>query len=202
MRGPCRSGAVPRLPYLIVITAAVMGRTAHADPTPTLVDGECDPFPFATGGYGCQVGIRPAALHGVRISLASFSIDVPDVIAEVNGNDGFDVEVRPSLALYVLYYLHAPGQDGVAVGGSLRYLRWRYRHDDFPGEEATTSEVSPEAIVGYQWHPFHNGFYLQPWLGLSVTLHRSGEPVVGDQRYDPLPVQPFFTVNIGYEHAL
>src|SRR5690242_4905035 len=148
MRGPCRSGAVPRLPYLIVITVLV-GRTAHADPTrPTLVDGECDPFPFATGGYGCQVGIRPAALHGARISLASFSIDVPDVIAEVNGNDGFDVEVRPSLALYVLYYLHAPGQDGVAVGGSLRYLRWRYRHDDFPGEEATTREVSPEAIVG------------------------------------------------------
>ena len=64
------------------------------------------------------------------------------------------------------------------------------------------TELSPEAIVGYQWYPFHNGFYLQPWLALGVTVLRRGEPLVDGQRYDPLPIQPFFTVNIGWEQRL
>ena len=191
---------MPRAP--IIAALCLVGATRAASADPTLVDLECDPFPFATLGYGCQVGVRHAALHGVRISLASFMVNVPDVITEINGNDGFHLRVRPSVALYVLYYFSPPGRDGLAVGGALRYLRYRYRHDDFPGEEAHTSELSPEAIVGYQWHPFDNGFYLQPWLGLSVTAARDGDPVVGDQRYDALPVQPFFTVNVGWELAL
>jgi hypothetical protein len=163
---------------------------------------ELDPLTFANGGYGGQIGIRHAALHGVRLAIASFSLHVPDPLAQVGGNDGFDLRVRPSGALYALYYLRAAGQDGFAGGVSLRYLRLRYEHDDVPGMRADTTELSPEAIVGYQWHLFHNGLYLQPWLALGVTVLRSGEPVVGDKRYDPLPVQPFFTVNIGWEQAL
>jgi hypothetical protein len=163
---------------------------------------ELDPLTFANGGYGGQIGIRHPALHGVRVAIASFSLHVPDLLSQVGGNDGFDLRVRPSGALYALYYLRAAGQDGFAVGGSLRYLRLRYEHDDVPGERADTSELSPEAIIGYQWHPFHNGFYVQPWLALGVTVARSGEPVVGSRRYDPLPIQPFFTVNIGWEQRL
>jgi hypothetical protein len=186
----------------ITLAFALLLAPAVARAEPTLVDGECDPFPFATGRYGCQVGVRHAALHGVRISVASFSLDVPDFIAEVGGNDGFHLDVRPSGAIYVLKYLRPAGQDGLAVGGALRLLRLEYEHDDFPGMRAKATELSPEAIVGYQWHPLHNGFYVQPWLGLSITAYRDGERVVGDREYEGLPVQPFFTVNIGYEHAL
>lgn len=164
-----------------------------------LVSAEVDPLPFATRGYGIQMGVRHPALHGVRISLASFLVNVPAPIAELGGNDGFDVTVRPSAAVYVLKYLAQPGQDGFAVGGALRYLRFWYRHDDVPGAEAFTSELSPEAIAAYQWHPFDSGFYLQPWVGVSFTLLRSGERVVGDRTYEALPVQPFFTVNLGWE---
>jgi len=32
-----------------------------------------------------------------------------------------------------------------------------------------------------------------------VTLAQRGDAVVGDRRYDPLPIQPFFTVNLGWE---
>jgi hypothetical protein len=163
---------------------------------------ELDPLTFANGGYGGQIGIRHPALRGVRLAIASFSLHVPDPLAQIGGNDGFDLRVRPSAALYALYYLRAAGCDGLAVGASLRYLRLRYEHDDVPGERADTSELSPEAIVGYQWHPFHNGFYLQPWLALGVSVLRSGEPMVGSKRYDPLPIQPFFTVNIGWEQQL
>lgn len=194
---------------LVIALGSWASTTARADDSatppsadPTLVDIEVDPFPFATLGYGVQIGLRHPALKGVRISVASFMVNVPDVITEANGNDGFELRVRPSPATYILYYLNAAGRDGFAIGGAVRYLRLRFRHVDAPGEEAFVSELSPEAIVAYQWHPFDNGFYVQPWIGLSVTLHRSGAAVVGAREYDPLPIQPFFTVNVGWEHRL
>jgi hypothetical protein len=175
---------------------------AHADDAPTLVHAELDPLTFATGGYGGQIGVRLPALHGVRLAIASFSINVPDVVAQLGGNDGFHLDVRPCGALYALYYVAPAGHDGLAFGASLRYLRLRYTYDGAPGQHADVSELSPEAIVGYQWHPFGNSFYLQPWLALGVVVTRSGDAVLGGHRYDELPVSPFFTVNIGYEHAL
>jgi hypothetical protein len=171
-----------------------MATAAHADDR-TLVHAEIDPLPFLNHGYGAQLGIR---YHDVRVAIASFSLHVPDPITQLGDNDGFDQRVRPSGALYGLYYF----ENGFAVGGSIRYLRIRYQHDDVLGEEAHVSEVSPEAIVAYQWHPFDNGFYVQPWFALGVTLWRDGDATVGGHTYEELPVSPFFTVNIGYEHAL
>lgn len=192
-----------RVLALLVAVSCVSASLAHADEPaaePVLLDIEIDPLPFALGGYGVQLGVRHPALRGTRISLANFSLDVPDAVAQLGGNDGFSIHVRWTPALYVLYYLSPPGEDGFTVGGAVRYLRLRYSHEEVTGT-ADTSELSPELIAGYQWHPFDNGFYAQPWLGLSVTLFRDGEPRVGDRTYDAMPVQPFFTVNIGYEHA-
>jgi hypothetical protein len=106
--------------------------------------------------------------------------------------------VHPSAAVYVLYY-PSSASEGWAVGGSLRYLRLRYTHVDEPDERADVAEVSPEAIVGYKWHPWDGRFYLQPWFGLGVTVHRSGDLDVGARTYDPLPVQLFATINLGWE---
>jgi hypothetical protein len=189
---------VRKLSVLAFTVVSLLCLVARAEPSSS-VHVEVDPFPFATGRWGVQVGGRPAALHGVRLSIASFSVDVPDVVAELGGNDGFHLDVRPlSGALYALYYFASPGQDGFTVGGSVRYLRLRYSHDD---ENVSTDvrEVSPEAIVGYQWHPFHNGFYVQPWLALGVVLWRSGKASVGMHTYDELPISVFFTANVGYE---
>ncbi|WP_437984620.1 hypothetical protein [Sorangium sp. So ce117] len=137
----------------------------------------------------------------MRVSLASFSRDVPDFVAQLGGNDDFHVCVRPSAAVYVLYYPSAE-RNGLAVGGAVRYLRLRYTNDAFPGMRDETSEVSPEAIAGYKWHPSKYGFYLLPWLGASMTAWRSSDAVVGERTYDPLPVQLFLTVNLGWELAL
>jgi hypothetical protein len=179
--------------------ALVVAMTSLATAEPgARLHAEVDPLPFARGGYGGQIGVRVDRIARVRVAVASFSLDVPDLVTQLGGNDDFHLRVRPSGALYVLYYL-SPGRSGLAVGGSVRYLRLRYTHDAVPGMEAETSEVSPEAIVGYKWHPTRHGFYLQPWLGASITAWRSGEPVVGDRTYAPLPVQLFFTVNLGWE---
>src|SRR5205823_1416113 len=81
-------------------------------------------------------------------------------------------------AIYILYYRSPPGHDGFAFGGSVRFLRLRYEHDDVPGEHADVQEISPELIVGYQWHPFHAGlqpgFYAQPWIALGAVLAKAG----------------------------
>ncbi len=186
-------------------TWIVLGCLAAAVPARadrTTYHAEIDPLPFVNGGYGAQVGIRDPAFHGLRFAIASFALHEPDLVSQI-GNAGFDLRVRPSGALYILYYLKPPGRDGFSIGGSVRYLRLRYEHDDFPGYFVDVAEISPEAIIGYQWHPFHNGFYLQPWLALGVVLVHSGKPTLGypdaKKTYDEMPISPFFTVNIGWE---
>ncbi len=164
------------------------------------VHAEVDPLPFVLSGYGGQIGLRPVGLGGVRFAFASFSLDAPDPVVQLGGNNGFHARVLPSAALYVLYY-PTPTEDGWAFGGAMRYLRLRYSHDNVAGS-LDVAELSPELIGGYQWHPLKSGLYLQPWLGLSATLWRNQPAVLGDVEYSPLPVQAFATVNIGFETAL
>jgi hypothetical protein len=193
---------------LALALAAALPGTARADKPelePLLLDVEIDPLPFARRGYGVQFGVRHPALRGVRISIANFSLDVPGFAAELGGNDGFELRVRWSPALYVLYYLAPPGRNGFAFGGAVRLLRLRYRHESEAGE-AEATDLAPEAIAAYQWHPLPNGaargLYVQPWIGLSATVLSRGERTVGSRTYEPLPIQPFFTVNIGWELSL
>ncbi len=183
-----------------VVLSVAAGGSAQADGVGR-AHAELDPLPFARGGYGGQVGFRPAG-SGLRVAAASFALDVPDLAVEVGGNDGFHARVRPSAALYLLYHVQPAARGGWAFGGSLRYLRIRYTHDDEPDARADVGDLSPELIAGYKWHPGAAGFYLQPWLGLGVTAWRHGDLDVGAHTYDPLPVQPFFTVNVGWDVAL
>ena len=175
--------------------------TAAADTTLHL---ELDPLPFALGGYGIQPGVRDDdILDGrLRVAIGNFSLDVPEFAAELGETDGWNLHVRPgSGALYVLYLL-SPKRNTFVLGGSLRFLRVEYTHDAFPGSRLRTAELSPEGIVGYKWHPTRYGFYVIPWLGLSTTLVRSDDLIVGDRQYTPLPIQAFFTVNLGWELVL
>ena len=163
------------------------------------VHAEVDPLPFVQKGYGAQIGWRDdSVIRGLRFAVASFSLDVPDFAAELGGNDDFHIRVRPSGAVYALYYLQRQ-RNSVLVGGSLRVLRLRYTHDAIDNTHDNVNEISPEAIVGYMWHPTKYGFYLQPWFGLSVTAWRSHDPRVGDRMYEPPALNAFFTVNLGFE---
>ncbi|MFT3700006.1 MAG: hypothetical protein QM831_43075 [Kofleriaceae bacterium] len=174
--------------------------TARAD-DPVYIHAELDPLTFALRGYGGQVGFRFPQLHGVRFAVASFALNAPDLVTQLNGNDGFHEKVLPCGAFYALYYFSPAAHDGFAAGFSVRYLREEYTRDGFDTFD-DIKEISPEAIVGYQWHPFHNGFYLQPWLALGVSVYKNHDAVVGNVKYDPLPVSPFFTINVGYEQPL
>lgn len=157
---------------------------------------EVDPQPFILGGYGIQPGIR---YNHLRAGLGNFRLDVPDAITELGGNDGFHQQVRHSNALYILYFLG--DRSGFAFGGSLRLLRVTFTRDG-ETDEAKTWQFGPEAIAGYKWHPTSYGFYVMPWVAVGVTLHESGDPTVAGRTYDPLPLNLFATVNLGWEFRL
>jgi hypothetical protein len=165
---------------LAVALVAALAPVAAAEPPQLHV--ETDPLPLIQGGYGLQAGVRPAGTPW-RIAVASFSLDVPDPAVQVGGNDGFHLRVRPSAALYVLRYF--PGRSGWLVGGSLRYLRLRYTHDDAPGAHGDLGTVSPEVIAGYHWHPTPRGL-LRPAVGrrrrAGVDLGRRGRRRPGLRR--------------------
>jgi hypothetical protein len=184
-----------------VVALVSMSGFSPAHAQPLHLSPEIDPLPFALGGFGTQLGFRHEDVAPVRIAPACFSLDVPSLFAELGGNEGFNIHVRASPAVYVLYLPSRTGR-GWAFGGSIRYLRLQITHDDEGSARADVSELSPEAIIGYRWFPTSYGFYAQPWLGASFTLHRSGELAVGSRTYDPLPAQLFFTVNLGWEVAL
>jgi hypothetical protein len=192
---------VARAPLLAVLLIAGAALPATAG-EPHRLHAEIDPLPFALGGYGGQVGYRAAALPRLRFALASFALEVPDAVAQLDDhNDGFHVRVRPSGALYLLYFLSG-SRGGWVTGGSLRVLRLTYSHDGAPGEETRLGELSIEAIGGYKWHPWDAGFYLQPWLTIARAVHRTDEAVVGGREYQQMFLQLFATVNLGWELAL
>ena len=183
------------------VLTGLVARPAGGD-EPHRLHAEVDPLPFALGGYGGQIGFRGAGQPRLRFAVASFALDVPDAIAQLDSdNDGFHVRVRPSGALYCLYFLSGP-RGGWVAGGSLRYLRLEYSHDRVADQRARIGELSIEAIGGYKWHPWDAGFYLQPWLTIARALARSGDAVVGDREYQQPFVQFFATVNLGWELSL
>lgn len=191
-----------RVAMMVAVALVVALPQARAD-VRHRVHLELDPTPFALGGYGIQPGFRAKQLPNLRVGLGNFSLDVPDALAELGGNEGFHLRVRRSHALYLLWYPRPQANvSGLCFGGSLRYLRLRYTHDDAPGDRAHVGEVSVEGIVGYKWHPFDAGFYVQPWAALAATLGTRGERSVGGRTYDAMPVQLFATVNIGWELEL
>ncbi len=181
---------------LVLAAVLLSSTTARADDADLRVHLEIDPQPFILGGYGVQPGLR---YHHLRAALGNFRLDVPDVITELGGNEGFHQQLRHSNALYILYFLD--DRSGFAFGGSLRLLRLTFTRD---GETAAAKiwEFGPEAIAGYKWHPTSHGFYVMPWVAAGVTLHRNRDAVVAGQTYDPLPVNLFATVNIGWELRL
>src|SRR6186713_24975 len=184
----------------LFLALGAAGRAAADEPH--RLHAEVDPLPFALGGYGGQIGYRAAQLPRLRFAVASFALEVPDLVAQLDDdNDGFHLEVRPSGALYCLYFLSGT-RGGWVAGGSLRYLRLAYSHDDVPGQTTRLGELSIEAIAGYKWHPWDAGFYLQPWVTIARAIAHTDDPVVGDHTHQPMFLQLFATVNLGWELAL
>lgn len=182
-------------PALVLLLTFAGSTSARAD-SDVRLSLEIDPQPFLLGGYGIQPGVR---YRHLRAALGNFRLDVPDAIAQLGGNDGFHQQIRHSNALYILYFLG--DRSGFAFGGSLRLLRTSFTRDGETGE-AKVWEFGPEAIAGYKWYPSSYGFYLMPWTAIGVTLYRNRDATVGGRTYDPLPVNLFATMNIGWDFAL
>jgi hypothetical protein len=122
---------------------------------------------------------------------------IPDPVAEL-GNRGaeWSLDLRSGYALFADY--HFAGEPrGWFVGAEVALQRWQLRRD---GMDAT-SEYRTLLLMargGTLLHPFDNGFYLMPWLGVGPSPKISGSTALGDRTYKPLPLLAFAAVHVGW----
>jgi hypothetical protein len=159
---------------------------------------ELDPLPFALGGYGGLVSVRPDRRW--KIGLSSYGVDYPN--AFVTGDDaGFHLHIKPSSVLMIDYSLTGDTpRGGWFVGGEVRQARIAYTHDDAPGMTTDVTHYELAVSGGYVWYPFeHTGLFLQAWGSVGHYVWSTGTPTVDGHTYHPAAIVPYATVHIGFE---
>lgn len=181
--------------FALVLLTPFAASPARADTSLLL---ETDPSTFAFRGYAAHARIAPGAGH-VALGGGIYALDFPKPLVDLNGKnrgEGWDVRLEVGGALFADYYLR-PHAEGWFVGAELALQRYRYARDGAPGAHATNVVVMPRA--GYQWRPFHAGFYVMPWAGLGVQGKVAGTETVGNQKYDVFPLVPYGALHLGWQ---
>ncbi|MBS1120090.1 MAG: hypothetical protein H6Q90_2318 [Deltaproteobacteria bacterium] len=196
------------LTLLGLAVSAAAPSTASAEPTitespaapRTRVNLETDPFDFFLGGYGLVVGVRPSALPHWRLSVATFALDLPSFLVEIDdANKGFSLRIDHGFGATGSYHF-SEASGGFYVGPAIGYFINEYSRDDLPGMVTTVHSFNVGAQGGYQWFPLkQRGFYLQPWMNASVPLYTSRDPKVGDREFHSPPVNVNLLLHVGYE---
>jgi hypothetical protein len=159
---------------------------------------ELDPIPFALGGYGGLLSVRPDRRW--KIGVSSFSTHSPDAL-NTGDNAGFHLDIRPSGVVMVNYSLTtATRRGGWFVAGIAQLVRDRYTRDDAPGMAADVTHTELGVAGGYIWYPFeHSGLFLQAWGNVGHYVWTSGTPTVDGHTYEQAWLIPYATVHIGFE---
>jgi hypothetical protein len=156
---------------------------------------ETDPATFAFSGYAAHVRFSPHG--GLTFGAGVYAMNMPKPIAELgSGNEGFRLSLRNGIGLFVDHHF-ARRPHGWFVGLQLALQRWRVGRDE---TDTTTDYTTALAMVrfGTLLHPFDNGFYVLPWIGVGASPRISGSTTVDDRRYSPLPVLAFGAVHVGW----
>ncbi|GAC1552238.1 MAG: hypothetical protein NVS2B9_17660 [Myxococcales bacterium] len=159
---------------------------------------ESDPVDFLNGGYALYLGVKPPDLPRLRLGLGTFALDFPQAATDlVAGEHGWLVRARWSLLGYASLYFD-DARRGFYVGLRTFVTSLRYRRADAPGEDQVLHLFAgPE--VGYQWFPFGDVFYVQPWAGLEVDLVRGHTPAVAGRQLPGARLLPLALVYFGVE---
>jgi hypothetical protein len=181
----------------VVAIVATLASTARADSW--RVSADVDLNTVAELGGSLWIAVKPPATPQWRFGGGGFFTGVPRVFVDLderNRDEGWVVLPRGALA-FVEWFPRGDAR-GFYIGAYAGYVRFRYTRDDMLGD-AAVGHVTFEPHVGYQWFPFANGAYIQPWIGFAAVLRTDGSATVGDQAYAELPVVPLYGVNLGYE---
>jgi hypothetical protein len=188
---------------IVLSTAAGPARADTAEPVSLAAPAQPEHFPrlsvetdpslLLLNGYGFSIG-GSAAPHW-HVLFTQFAFDLYGFATP----SGWHARVDQGNFLWLKYYLR-PSNDGLFVGAAFATLGWDYTRDDSPGQHALQSQYGVLPFVGYRWFPTHSGLFLQPWVGLALTLHTVGQDTLNGNKYEPVfPVFPLAAVHVGYE---
>lgn len=132
-----------------------------------------DISPYALNGYSIKVGIIPKSLPSYDFSTEIFSMEIPELVVELNNKNkgqNWEEDVNYGIALYSDRKL-GNKSNSFWAGIGLVYLNQTAKNEL---ESNSFSQIEALARVNYKWYPFNNGFYVNPYFALAGRQKLNG----------------------------
>ena len=157
---------------------------------------ETDPSTFLFKGYAFHIRIKPKNCEHLITGAGVYALDMPDFLVNLNADNkdkGWSVRINSAVSLFGEYYFKEANKKWF-VGLQAGVQNYKNTNDNIANNENKYSNLLIMPSIGYNWHPFKNGLYIKPWLGLGYTTKISGD----NSTYKISPVTSFVTVHVGY----
>jgi hypothetical protein len=157
---------------------------------------ETDPSTFLFKGYAFHIRIKPKNYEHLITGAGVYALDMPDFLVNLsadNKDKGWSVRINSAVSLFGEYYFKEANKKWF-VGLQAGVQNYKNTNDNIANNEYKYRNLLIMPSIGYNWHPFKNGLYVKPWVGLGYTTKISGD----NSTYKISPVTSFVTVHVGY----
>jgi hypothetical protein len=157
---------------------------------------ETDPSTFLFKGYAFHIRIKPKNYEHLITGAGVYALDMPDFLVNLsadNKDKGWSVRINSAVSLFGEYYFKEANKKWF-VGLQAGVQNYKNTNDNIANNEYKYRNLLIMPSIGYNWHPFKNGLYVKPWVGLGYTTKISGD----NSTYKISPVTYFVTVHVGY----
>jgi hypothetical protein len=157
---------------------------------------ETDPSTFLFKGYAFHIRIKPKNYEHLITGAGVYALDMPDFLVNLNADNkdkGWSVRINSAVSLFGEYYFKEANKKWF-VGLQAGVQNYKNTNDNIANKEYKYSNLLIMPSIGYNWHPFKNGLYVKPWVGLGYTTKISGD----NSTYKISSVTSFVTVHVGY----
>ena len=157
---------------------------------------ETDPSTFLFKGYAFHIRIKPKNNKHLVIGAGSYALDMPNFLVNLNADNkdkGWNVRINSAVSLFGEYYFKEANNKWF-VGMQVGVQNFKNTNDNIANTENKYRNLLLMPSLGYNWHPFKNGLYVKPWLGLGYTTKIAGN----NSTYKLSPFTSFLTLHIGY----
>jgi hypothetical protein len=184
---------------LLLVTVALSAKLMAQEKTgenKTTFSIETDPSTFLFKGYALHFRIKPKNSKHAVIGAGAYALEMPAFLVNLtaeNKDKGWNVRINSAFSLFGEYYFNEANNNWFA-GLQAGVQNYKNTNDNIPNTENNYSNLLVMPSIGYNWHPFKNGLYVKPWLGLGYTTKISGD----NSTYKIAPVTSFVTVHVGY----
>jgi hypothetical protein len=184
-----------RGPLVVCVMLAASG-TAAAERPVLRVDVE--PAAYVLRGYSVHLRATNPWVPRLVGGVGAYGFDMPRMLVDVaagNRDEPWSVRLVVGANVFADYFFGAHADHGWLAGAQLGVQHYRVRR---AGEEGRVDTLLLMARVGYEWHPWRQGFYLFPWLGAALGPVLGDVPAVDGDAYDVAPVVPYGAVELGW----